>query len=83
MDSLSAVKKMVDIVKHSVYSMVYKVKFMLDHSKIIVENVSKYLHYDKLVVGLSAEKGVRYGITKPNGITKSKDIAKSNGFTTK
>lgn len=51
-DSLSAVKKMVDIVKHSVYSMVYKVKFMLDHSKIIVENVSKYLHYDKLVVGL-------------------------------
>lgn len=32
--------------------MVYKVKFMLDHSKIIVENVSKYLHYDKLVVGL-------------------------------
>lgn len=52
MDSLSAVKKVVDIVKHSVYSMVYKVKFMFDHSKIIVENVSKYLHYDKLVVGL-------------------------------
>lgn len=52
MDSLSAVKKVVDTVNHIVYSMVYKVKFMFDHSKIIVENVSKYLHYDKLVVGL-------------------------------